>query len=350
MTIRSLSILMAALVFLLSAPGLSAEKEPLTVAMSIRSLTSDYHMQYVAGAQAFIDTLPKGTAEIKILSCEANDNKQITDIIELIKEKGDNIILFIDPNNARNLVDIANICENAGVYWCSAWNIPNSINPLQYKYWVMHQTCDGVKQGYDIAIEVFKNFATPGAGNLLIMQGMLSNTANSTRMDGLNQALMEYPDVMIMDTQACDWNRDKAKAAMTSWLSVHEDFDGVWCASDAMALGVIEVLKEAKLDRKVAVVGVDGFPAAIAAVEDGDLSCTISNNGWMQGGYGVAYAYAAKTGKLDTATMDKKHRMFYTSGFLVNADTVAQYKKEFIENVPVYDYNNLDFPIAKEMR
>ena len=48
--------------------------------------------------------------------------------------------------------------------------------------------------------------------------------------------------------------------------------------------------------------------------------------------------------------MDKKHRMFFTSGFLINADTVDRYQKDYIEQTPVHDYSDLDFPIAKEMR
>jgi hypothetical protein len=47
--------------------------------------------------------------------------------------------------------------------------------------------------------------------------------------------------------------------------------------------------------------------------------------------------------------MDLKHRMFYTNGFLVTTETLPEYKKTFVESVPVYDYTNLDFPIAKAM-
>lgn len=49
--------------------------------------------------------------------------------------------------------------------------------------------------------------------------------------------------------------------------------------------------------------GVDGTSAAIALVESGDLACTIMNNGWLQAGYGAAYAYAAKTGVIKTSEM-----------------------------------------------
>lgn len=336
-----------ALSFTLCSLAFSGEK--LTVAVSIRSMSSEYHMQYVAGAEAFIKSLPAGTAELQILPCEANDDKQINDIKALIASKGQNVILFVDPNNAPNVTAIAEICEDAGVYWTSAWNTPDGINPLSYKYWVMHQSCDGEKQGYDIATELFKNIKTPGKGKILAMQGMLANTANTTRFQGLKRALAENPGIEMVDTQAGDWDTKKALSIMETWLSKYNDIDGVWCASDGMALGIIQALKAKGLEKKIKVTGVDGVTDAINAVGDGTLVCTIANNGWMQGGYGVAFAYAAKTGKIDTEKMDNGHRMFYTNGFLVNAETLPTYRKDFQESVPVYDYNNLDFVIARPM-
>ena len=70
--------------------------EPLTIAVSMRSTASEYHMQYVAGAELFAATLPEGTAVVQALPCEGNDDKQINDINALIAAKGDNMILFMN--------------------------------------------------------------------------------------------------------------------------------------------------------------------------------------------------------------------------------------------------------------
>ncbi|MEA5013766.1 MAG: sugar ABC transporter substrate-binding protein [Candidatus Limiplasma sp.] len=332
-----------------AAAATAESAAPLTVAVSIRSTASEYHMQYVAGAQSFIDTLPEGTAELQILACEGNDDKQINDINALIASKGENMILFVDPNNAPNITAIAEACEEAGVYWVSAWNTPEGINPLSYQYWVHHQSCDAVKQGYDIATTLFNSFQTPGEGKILVLEGMLANTANVSRMEGLRKALAENPKIEVLDDQAGDWQTAKALAITETWLAKFDDIDGIWCACDDMALGVVQALRAKGLDKKVKVTGVDGIAAAIEMVGTGDLVCTIANNGWLQGGYGVAYAYAAHTGKIDTATMDNKHRMFYTDGYLVTAETLPDYTKNFVESAPVYDYNDLDFPILSAM-
>lgn len=329
------------------APAASGDK--LTVAVSIRSMSSEYHMQYVAGAQAFVDSLPEGTAEVQVLPCDSNDDKQINDIKALIASKGDNMILFVDPNNAPNITSIAELCEEAGVYWVSAWNTPEGINPLSYKYWVAHQACDGVQQGYDLAVNIFDRFKEPGKGKILVLEGMLANTANVERMEGLNKALEEYPDIEVLDDQAGDWDTKKALSITETWLAKYDDIDGIWCACDDMALGVVQALKAKGLDKKVLVTGNDGTTDAVNAVESGDITVTIANNGWLQGGYGVAYAYAAKTGKIDPSAMAPEERMFYTNGVVITADNVADYKKEYVESTPVYDYNDLSFPVARPM-
>jgi len=332
-----------------AAKSESQDKKKLTVAVSIRSMSSEYHVQYVEGAKSFIETLPEGTAELQVLPCEANDDKQINDIKALVARTGKDTILFVDPNQAPNVTAIAEICEDAGVYWSNAWNLPEGITPLDYKYFVCHQSCDGVKQGYDIAIEMFKNFDTPYKGKILAMQGMLANNAAIDRFNGLKKALAEHPGVELLDEQAGDWDTKKALSITETWLAKYKDIDGIWCASDGMALGIIQALKAKGLNGKIKVTGVDGIKDAIDAVASGDLVCTIANNGWMQGGYGVAFAYAAYTGKFDTSKESPERRMFYTDGFLITKDTLDEYNEKFVKNKPVYDYNNLDFIISRPM-
>ena len=329
----------------------SVSEEPLTLAVSMRSTTSEYHMQYVEGAQLFADSLPEGTAVVQALPCEGDDNKQISDIKNLIATKGDNMILFVDANNVPNITAIAEACEEAGVYWCAAWNAPEGILPTDYQYWVNFQSCDGVDQGYQLAVNLFESLPTPGEGKICVLEGMLANTSNEDRMAGLQKALEEYPNIEVLDDQAGDWETQKALEITENWLAKYGDdgIDGIWCASDDMAVGVVQALTAKGLNGKILTTGNDGTSAAIEMVENGELACTIANNGWMQAGYGLAYAYAAKTGVIDTATMDNLHRMFLTSGYVINADTVDEYKATFVDAKPEYDFTDLDYPIAGPM-
>ena len=344
MRCKLISFIMAVvMVVLFSACCMAAE--PVTIAVSIRSMSNEYHMQYVEGARSFAATLPEGAAVVQVLPCEADDNKQINDIKALVVSNK-NLILLVDPNNAPNATAIAEACDDAGVYWVNFWNTPEGITPLSYKYWVHHQTLDGQAQGYDIAKHMFEKFDPPGVGNIFVMQGMPANTANVERMKGLNKALAEYPGVKVLENQTANWDTNEALALMETWLAAHKDVDGVWCASDGMSLGTVQALKAVGLNGKVLVTGVDGFRDAVEAVNTGDMVNTYVNNGWLQGGYGAAWAYAAHTGKVDVSKLDELHRMFTTAGVLVTKENYPDYIKNFIDNPPKYDYNDLDFCIA----
>ena len=63
---------------------------------------------------------------------------------------------------------------------------------------------------------------------------------------------------------------------MQTWLSKYGDkIKGVWAANDDMALGALEALRAAGLAGKIPVVGVDGIPEAIAAVDKGEMVSTV---------------------------------------------------------------------------
>ena len=254
--------------------------------------------------------------------------------------------MYVDPSNAPNTAAIAELCEEAGVYWTSVWHLAKGLDPTTYKYYVAHSTVDGVAQGYNIAKAMFKEFKTPGKGKILALQGQLGNDSAVERYQGLKNALAENPDVTLLDTQVADWNPQKALTIVETWLSKYTDIDGIWCANDGMALGTLQALKAKGLNGKVKVVGVDGVPEAIEAIEAGDMVCTVANNGYLQGGYMTALAYAAYTGKINPAKMPVEKRLFTTKAEFVDKNNVAQFKKNFMSGKPSYDFNDLDYPIA----
>lgn len=317
--------------------------------IAIRTLSNPYMVQIKEGAEMFVNSLPEGAAELQILCCEGSDEKQINDIKALISRGGKDTILYVDPNQSPNAAVIAEICEEAQVYWVSAWNAAEGVYPMDYKYYVAHHSPDNVKSGYDIAVEMFKSFETPGKGKILAIQGMLANTAAIDRFKGLKKALEEYPDVELLDDQAGDWNPQKALNITETWLSKYKDIDGIWVANDSMALAAVQALKAKGLNGKVKVVGVDGIDDAIEAIKNGDMVATVSSNGWLQGGYSLAMAYAAYTGKIDTTKLEPGKRMFHTEGIFITEDNVSEYEEKYVKNKPQYNFEDIFSIIVRPM-
>ena len=323
-----------------------AKTKSVAIAMCIHSTDNAYWNEEAEGGKLFAASLPAGSAEVQVLTCDGDDAKQLSGIKAFIAAHGKNSILYVDPSNAPNTAAIAELCEEAGVYWTSVWHLAKGLDPTTYKYYVAHSTVDGVAQGYNIAKAMFKEFKTPGKGKILALQGQLGNDSAVERYQGLKNALAETPDVTLLDTQVADWNPQKALTIVETWLSKYTDIDGIWCANDGMALGTLQALKAKGLNGKVKVVGVDGVPEAIEAIEAGDMVCTVANNGYLQGGYMTALAYAAYTGKINPAKMPVEKRLFTTKAEFVDKNNVAQFKKNFMSGKPSYDFNDLDYPIA----
>lgn len=329
----------------------SAATKKIVLGVAIRSLTNPYQATVVDGAKMFAEYLKaQGVdAEVQTLECNGSDDKQINDIKALVAKTGKDLILYVDPNQAPDAAEIAQICEDAGVYWTCAWNKPDEIDPSQFPHWVNFQSPDDSISGYNIATAMFKKFKTPGKGKILAIQGMLANNAAVNRFKGLQKALSENTGVQLLDQQAGDWDPQKALSIAQTWLAKYQDIDGIWVANDDMAVAVVQALKAKGLNGKVQVVGVDGTGAAVDAIKAGDMTATVGSNGWAQGGWGLDWCWQAYTGKIDTQKEDQSLRMVNTKSILITTDTVKDYEASYITNAEKINFDDLNWFIDHPM-
>ena len=331
------------------ADRLPADEEKVYLGLVIHSTNNEYPNQQAAGALRFASSLSAGSITTQILVSGGDDKKQLAGLRAFLSEHGRNAILFVDPSSAANAQAIATLCESIGAYWTSARQRAKGLVPWDFRYYVLHQSVDGVKQGYDIAVRLFKEFKTPGQGRILALQGLRGSDSARERFEGLKKALAEYGDVELLDTAFCDFDPKRAFEATEAWLDKFHAFDGIWSANDEMALAAVEALKARGLNQKIKVAGADGITKALEAIEAGDLVCTATNNGYLEGGYGAAYAYKARKGEINPQKLIKRQRAFYTDGFLVDRDNLADYRRNFIQSPPKYDFNNLKSLIGRPM-
>jgi len=324
----------------------------LLVGMLIRDLANPYYVQLQEGAKLFLnDVVGEGNYDLTMYESQGSDEKQINDAKAFIARVVDgNGILYVDPNNAPNAAVIADLCEEAGIYWNTTWSYANGIYPMDYEYYVMHETADNVQGAYETAKAMFESFETPGQGKVVAIQGMLSNDASIDREKGWRKALAEYPNVELLDIQPSDWSPQKGLTLIQTWLSKYgDDIDGVLVANDTVAMAVAEGLRAEGLNGKVKVVGFDGIDDVLPMIESGDILATYGSNPYIQAGYGLAYDYAALKGDIVTADLPGEERMIQTKGILISSATLADYIAEFVDSKPDYDYSDLKFAISSPM-
>ena len=295
------------------------------------------------GAKAFVASLPPEAAELIIMTGREAP-VQWDNITNFVSKYGSEGILWVDPITIGITPNIAALCEENDVFYVNLFNKDASIVPTDYSKWVVFMTHDDVSNAYMAAKALFDSIG--GKGNVLELYGVQGNDASAKRTEGLKRALAEYPGITLLDTQVGNFSGPDAQRVTENWLTKYQaantKIDAIFSAGDTMALGAIEALKQKGLAGQVKVCGIDGISAALDAVKEGTLVCTVYYDGYLTGGYGVAYAYAAKTGKINPQTMDQARRMFYTKTILVNNDNVDAMIQNYITNKPKYDYGNLD--------
>ncbi|TBU73414.1 sugar ABC transporter substrate-binding protein [Pseudomonas daroniae] len=328
-------------------PSLLWAQDTLSLSNSFRSLTNPYHALFNRGGEAYAASLkmpylPQVT--------EGNSQKGIADVRALIAKTGGNLILNIEPNDSADARVIIEQCVKAGVYVTTIWNKPDDMHPWDYDpYWVAHISEDGEAVGEAIATELFESMG--GKGGVVALGGIYSNVAAIGRRAGLEAALKKFPDIELLDFQPADWSANRAFPIVQSWLTrFGSSVKGIWCANDDMGMGALEALRGEGLAGMIPVVGIDGIPQAVEAVQSGEYVATASLDPFWLGTMGLALGHAAKTGRIDPRQEPREHREFYVTPQLITRDNAEAFYQANFKATPQVDANDFWGRVAGPIR
>ncbi|MFB7930920.1 substrate-binding domain-containing protein [Streptomyces sp. NPDC056039] len=135
-----------------------------------------------------------------------------------------------------------------------------------------------------------------GKGKIVILQGQAGTSAARERAAGFEKGLKAFPGIQVVAQQPADFDRTKGLDVMSNLLQAHPDVQGVIAANDEMALGAIKALGS-KAGKSVSVVGFDGTPDGLKAVEGGSLYASVAQQPSQLGKIAVDNALKALKGK-----------------------------------------------------
>ncbi|MEU6402247.1 substrate-binding domain-containing protein [Streptomyces sp. NPDC046985] len=141
-----------------------------------------------------------------------------------------------------------------------------------------------------------------GRGKIVILQGQPGTSAARERAQGFAQGLKAFPGVEVVAQQPADFDRTKGLDVMSNLLQAHPDVQGVLGANDEMALGAAKALGS-RAGRSVQVVGFDGTPDGLKAVQDGTLYASVAQQPSQLGRIAVDNALKAVQGKKVESTV-----------------------------------------------
>jgi ABC-type sugar transport system substrate-binding protein len=115
------------------------------------------------------------------------------------------------------------------------------------------------------------------------------------RVRGFEAGIRGSPLRVVARVNA-DYDRTKAQIATDRLLDAYPSISGFFAANDLMALGIADAVSAAGRAGQINVIGVDGIPEALDAIQAGSLQATVSQYPFIMGQMAVEACAAAARG------------------------------------------------------
>jgi ribose transport system substrate-binding protein len=241
----------------------------LLIGFSQVTLQSPFYVELKEGAEA---AAKAGGDQLIFLDANGDVNKQNNDIQDLISRGVK--ILVLNPVNPQAVAPSIEAAKSAGI------PVITVDRPVE-KGAVAHVGRDNVKMGNLVGQAVLeylksKNIS-PASAKVIEIQGDAGGIVMANRRDGFHAAV-KAAGVPIIEGPYSEYIRANAVTATQDLLQAHPDVKVVYAHNDDMALGALQVLKEAGRN-DVAVAGIDGLSEALKIMQpDGQYIATALND------------------------------------------------------------------------
>ncbi|MFA3836866.1 MULTISPECIES: substrate-binding domain-containing protein [Streptomyces] len=230
--------------------------------LSVSTLNNPFFVQMKAGAQA---EAKKEGVKLTVTDAQNDASQQANQLQNFTSEGMSSVIVNPVDSDAvgpavrgANKADIPVVAADRGVNKAKTATLVAS---------------DNVAGGRQAAKTLADKLG--GSGKIVILQGTAGTSASRERGQGFAEGIKAYPGIKVVAEQPADFDRTKGLDVMTNMLQANAGVDGVFAENDEMALGAIKALGS-KAGKSVAVVGFDGTPDGLKAVEAGTLYASVA--------------------------------------------------------------------------
>lgn len=226
--------------------------------------------------------------------------------VEAMLDDGCNVICvnLVDRTEPTTIIDMAEK-RNVPVIFFNRELVEEDLERWEQLYYVGAKAFEsGIIEG-EIAAEAFKNH--PGADKnedgvfqYVVLEGEAGHQDAIVRTEYSVSTIIENGvEVEKLSYGIANWNRAQAQTKMTQMLGEYgTQIELVLANNDDMALGAIDALKAAELEREKwpVVVGIDGTDVGLEAVKNGDMAGTVYNDKEGQAAAMLNLAYELSVG------------------------------------------------------
>jgi ribose transport system substrate-binding protein len=160
---------------------------------------------------------------------------------------------------------------------------------------------------------------TGGQGKALVLGGSVGHQTGDARKKGVEDKLTACGMEVIGDYS--NWDENKSAELAQNTLTANPDLKVIFVAFDPGAVAALSVVKQKNLLDQVTVVGFDALPAALKAIQAGEMEATVRQDPARMGTEGVNLALKVIQGQ-DVPAFTP------IPGILITKDNVDQYLQQ----------------------
>lgn len=260
----------------LYASGAQEEKnDKPVVGLVMKSLANEFFMSMDAGAKAYAEK--EGTFKLITMgmNSETDFDTQVNAIDSLIAQGVDLIVLA--PADSAGMVAPVKRAIDAGV---TVINFDVTLDKAALRAAGLPEEFLFVGPDNTAGAEMVGDYlgeALGEGGKVFILEGNPGADNAKQRKNGFMKAA-ESHGLEVLASNTAHWETEEANTLMTNLLTKYPEVQGVMCANDSMALGVVRAL-EAAGRSDVQVVGFDNIPAVKDLILNDKMLATVNMDG-----------------------------------------------------------------------
>lgn len=291
-------------------PSTTAPAKSIEVAVVVPGMTSPFHAQIKNGA---VEAGEKLGWKVNVMAPQREtDFKKQVEIVDDMITRGAKAI-SVNSIDDKAIVKACKDANEKGI----PFFIHNSLTKIPAgkvtAYIGYDQRAGGRKMG-EYAIKLLR-----GTGKVAILQG-IPGFHTTERVGGFKDALKTAAGIKIAGEQPANWERERAMYVASNMLQANPDIKLFYAVSDEMALGAAAACKQAG-KKGILILGIDGNPNAVDAVQKGEITATLGTNPRKMGAKIIESMQAALSG-------NTVPEMVETQTVVVDKGNAEQYSKE----------------------
>jgi ABC-type sugar transport system substrate-binding protein len=310
---RIMAVLAAALSLSVSAHLSTASADPKPFSLCVVHNMAD-HPSIAAIVNGMNDEAPLFGAKITYFDPAFDPQKQVSMIEDCIARKSD--VIAVNAVDPAAVVPALKKAAEAGIPVIMHNADTNEAGKAYSKTFVGVKSYD---QGYAMGSRLAKDFG--GKAAILVLTGKPGQTDAVNRWAGADAAFKDaHANIKVLASEPADWSKDKALTVTQDLITRYPKFDAILAEDDGMALGALQALKAAGVE-KVKIYGVGAYKEACDAIKRHDMEATALHPCYLVDVYTVRAAYDALHGRYLPA------EILAPTG-AIDANNLAQFESE----------------------